>query len=56
MNIIKNITTILITVLFNAISFYKLMISSLDINYVLMIMIVFVFLSIVLNMLVIENK
>lgn len=55
MKILKTILLIILTVSFNSIVLYKLMMSNLEINYVLGVMLIFIFLSIVLTMLVSEK-
>lgn len=55
MKILKTILLIILTVSFNIIVLYKLMLSNLGINYVLGIMLIFIFLSILLTMLLLEK-
>lgn len=55
MKVLKIILLFIITTIFNSVIFLKLMLSNLEINYVLVIMLIVVFLSIMLNMLVIEK-
>lgn len=52
---LKTIVLFISTTIFNSVVLYKLMISDLSINYVLGIMLIFIFLSILLAMLVSEK-
>ena len=55
MKVLKTILVFIITVSFNSVVLYKLMLSDLDVSYVLGIMLIFIFLSILLAMLVSEK-
>ena len=55
MKILKTILLFILTTIFNSVILYKLMLSNLGVSYVLGVMIVFIFLSIVLTMLVLEK-
>lgn len=55
MKILKTILLFIITTIFNSVIFFNLMLSDLRITYVLGVMLIFIFLSIILNMLVLEK-
>lgn len=55
MKVLKTILLFIITVSFNSILLYKLMLSDLGVSYVLGVMLIFIFLSIILTMLVSEK-
>ena len=55
MKILKTILLFILTTIFNSGILYKLMLSNLGVSYVLGVMIIFIFLSIVLTMLVLEK-
>ena len=55
MKILKTILLFIITTIFNSVIFFKLMLSDMEINYVLGIMLIFIFLSILLNILLLEK-
>lgn len=55
MKVLKTILLFIITVSFNGVILFKLMLSDLEINYVLGVMLIFIFLSLLLSMLVLEK-